>query len=104
MENCLPHVTRVIFRICDARSCQSVAEGVVERSEGGVLRVCGAICDARFHRAAEGAGEKFGSLPEYELDGALKCRGGDPLVDRFVLSTLGADRVSSRVVAEHKAM
>ena len=71
MENYLSHVSRVVFRICDARSCQSVAEGVVECAEGRVLRVCGAICDARLHGDVEGAGEYFRSCSECELVGSL---------------------------------
>jgi len=48
----------------------------MECAEGGVLRICGAICDAWLHGTVEEAGEEFRSRYERELDGSLLRRGG----------------------------
>ena len=71
VKNRFSHVSRVVLRVCGARSCQSVAEGVVECSKGGVLWVCGAKDDAWLHGAIEGAGEEFRPRVECEFDGPL---------------------------------
>ena len=59
MENCFPHVFRVVLLVCSASPGPSLVESVVKGPEDKVLKERGAVGDAKLHGAFEGFGEEF---------------------------------------------
>ena len=104
MKDSFPHDLRVVLWVCGARARQSVTESVMECAEGGVLRECRAVGDARLHRAIERAGEDlcflFGTCPGWPVGET----GGGPLVGGFVFPALGVEGFRPWVVSEHQAL